>query len=92
MKRMSVRDFRAAGYLQELNRRFLHPLGMALEVVVDDDGSERFGGVWDCRDDPEGMVYAEGELDQEFVTQIMRQLNAAASVRLGSFGWFLQPE
>lgn len=42
VKRMNVREFRERGYLQELNRRFLHPLGLALEVVIErcgcDDG------------------------------------------------------
>lgn len=58
IKRMSVKAFRAQGYLQELNRRFLHPLGLAIEVVVDDeDGTMSFGGVWDYRDDPEGIRF-----------------------------------
>lgn len=29
------------GYLQELNRRFLHPLGMALEVQIAEEGAAR---------------------------------------------------
>lgn len=53
---ISVEEFREKGYLQELNRRFLHPLGMALCVVVDDNGKEFFGGVWKS-DDPEGIVF-----------------------------------
>lgn len=56
-KRITVKEFREVGLLQELNRQFLHPLGMALEVLVEEDGTERFGGVWDYRDDPEGMAY-----------------------------------
>lgn len=54
---MDIKTFRRLGLLQELNRQFLHPLGLALEVVVEDDGSERFGNVWDYRDDPEGIVF-----------------------------------
>ena len=30
-KYMPIKEFRERGYLQELNRRFLHPLGLALE-------------------------------------------------------------
>lgn len=57
-RRISVEEFRAKGYLQELNRRFLHPLGLALEVSINEtDGSERFSGVWDCRDDEEGIFF-----------------------------------
>jgi hypothetical protein len=59
-KRMTPKEFRELGYLQELNRQFLHPLGLALEMVIDTDtGAEAFGQVWDYRDDPEGIVFAE---------------------------------
>ncbi len=57
VKRISIREFRKAGYLQELNRQFLHPIGLALEVVVGDDGTEALGGVRDHRDDPEGIQF-----------------------------------
>lgn len=55
--RIDVAEFRELGYLQELNRRLLHPLGLALEVVVEEDGTERLGGVWDYRG--ESMRFAE---------------------------------
>lgn len=57
---MNIKEFREQGYLQELNRQFLHPLGLAMEIVQEEDGSERLGGVWDYRDDPEGMYFGEG--------------------------------
>lgn len=59
VKRIDIAEFRRIGYLQEANRLFFHLCGLALEVVVDDDGSERLGGVWDYRDDPEGMVFGD---------------------------------
>lgn len=59
IRRMTVKAFRAQGYLQELNRLFMHPLGLALEVIVDDDGTERFGRVWDYRHDSEGIIYGD---------------------------------
>lgn len=43
ISKMPVEEFRAAGFVQELNRRFLHPHGLALEVAVPDrehDGGE----------------------------------------------------
>ena len=49
-KKMSVKEFRELGFLQEVNRLFLHPRGLALEVAVGDDGEMRFGEVWDCRE------------------------------------------
>jgi hypothetical protein len=45
LRRMSIAEFRAFGYLQEVNRLLLHPLGLALEVVVAGDGTEFLGGV-----------------------------------------------
>ena len=73
IKRMSVKEFRELGYLQELNRQFLHPLGLALEVVIDDTGNESFGEVWDCREDPEGITYrlqqSDIERNQRFATK-----------------------
>lgn len=61
IKRIDIREFRERGYLQEANRRFFHPLGLALEVIVpepdDEDQTWRLGGVWDYRDDPEGMMF-----------------------------------
>jgi hypothetical protein len=58
IKRIDIKEFRELGFLQELNRQFLHPLGMAMEIVVEDDGTERLGGIWDSREDPEGFVFA----------------------------------
>ncbi len=72
IKRMDVKTFRELGYLQELNRQFLHPLGLALEVVIDDDtGNESFGGVWDYRDDPEGITYGIGQSDLDRVQRFV---------------------
>src|SRR5438445_10887455 len=34
IKHMPIREFVDEGYLQEVNRQFLHPLGLALEVTV----------------------------------------------------------
>lgn len=68
---MSVEEFRRLGYLQEVNRVVLHPCGLALEVVVSEDGTERFGGVWDYRDDPEGIVYGEApDMDLAYSTWV----------------------
>ena len=63
IKKMDVKTFRELGYLQELNRQFLHPLGLALEVVIDEFGNESFGGVWDYRDDKDGISYGLSDSD-----------------------------
>jgi hypothetical protein len=46
-----------SGLLFEINRNVLHPFGLALEVIIDDEDKITFGNIWDCRDDPEGLVY-----------------------------------
>jgi len=48
------------GLLFEINRKVLHPLGLALAVEIDDEGNYSFSSeVWDCRDDPEGVVFSD---------------------------------
>lgn len=72
-KEMSLAEFRELGYLQELNRQFLHPLGLALAV-------ERKTGavkIWDGRDDPEGFVFTGG-----FSTEERRRALYVAGERL----------
>lgn len=57
IKYMDIKEFRESGFLQEANRLFFHPHGLALEIVVEEDGTEHLGGIWDYRDDPEGIWY-----------------------------------
>ncbi len=60
MKYMPIEEFVSGGYLQEINRRLLHPCGLALVVGEDEDsGEKRLLGVWDSRNDPEGIVFEE---------------------------------
>lgn len=89
-KYMPVAEFRSAGLLQELNRRYLHPMGLALEVVQEADGTERLGGVWDYRDDPEGMVFGEAP-DVEKAATVDALFDVHRAVREERFGWHVQP-
>jgi hypothetical protein len=69
VKRIEIKEFREKGYLQELNRRFLHPLGLALEIILNDDGTEKLGGVWDYREEKEGIYYDISNADLERKTR-----------------------
>lgn len=91
VKKMSASEFRREGYLQELNRRFLHPLGLALEVRIHSDGSESFGEVWDCRDDPEGMTFAPGVINSANAARIADELEEKGQVRMERLGYQTQP-
>lgn len=57
VKRMDIGEFVEAGYLQEANRQFFHPLGLALAVESDDGAPSRLAYVHDARDDDEGYVF-----------------------------------
>lgn len=57
-KMMDIAEFRSKGYLQEVNRLLLHPLGLALQVTIDDENNEVISGIIDCRDDDEGIIFA----------------------------------
>lgn len=54
MKYLGRETIRGLGILQEVNRRFFHPLGLAAQVH--EDGSLR---VQDHREHPEGVIYAD---------------------------------
>lgn len=64
-KELSIKDFRALGFVQELNRSFLHPLGLALAVSIDDDGEETLGPIYDFREDPVGVIYSANSISKE---------------------------
>lgn len=91
MKEMSVAEFRELGLLQEVNRRLLHPLGLALEVVVMGYGGERFGRIWDFRDDPEGIVFeVEHEMNARAVLVALEWERRRLS-RVEALGFMVQP-
>jgi len=57
LKYIDAKEFMDIGFLQEANRLFFHPRGLAMEVVKNDDGTYRYGKIWDYRDDPEGIIF-----------------------------------
>lgn len=98
IKHMDIKEFREKGYLQELNRRFLHPLGLGLEIVIDADGNETIGGVWDYRDDPEGLIFDIHNSDIERKNRfkenkmfIDNELTKYSEVRKERFGFDVEP-
>ena len=95
IKYMDAKEFREKGYLQELNRTFLHPLGLALEVKQETDGTETIGGIWDYRDDPDGIIYGLKDSDKDRIRKfsdraLFVSLEAAKRIdnRIGKeFNW-----
>lgn len=98
IKKISLKEFREKGYLQELNRRFLHPLGLALEIIVDDNGEELLGGIWDYRDDKEGIYYdvANSDIDRKAIFEMKKdfidgELADRIEDRKKILGFFIEP-
>lgn len=60
---MDIAEFRKLGLLQEANRRYFHPAGLALAVygAKDDEQpiTETLAYIIDSRDDPEGFCFAK---------------------------------
>lgn len=92
--RMDIKDFRDGGYLQEVNRRFFHPLGLALAVRVPEQEGEPWSldGIYDARDDPEGWYFdALSEADVSRARKVEAELQARSAVRLRKRGYVIQP-
>lgn len=96
--RMDIKEFREKGYLQEANRQFFHPLGLALEIMIENDGSEKLGGIWDYRNDPEGLYFNLEDSDDERIktfneraNHIQQEMEGKKLTRKESLGFFIEP-
>jgi hypothetical protein len=89
---MDLREFKAAGFLQEVNRRFFHPLGLALSVRTDSDGSVQLHSIWDGRDDEEGFVFKDLTDDERLRgKRIDSELERRLRMREERLGFGIQP-
>lgn len=88
---MTPEEFVERGLLMEINRLYLHPLGLALSVTYDRDGYCRLGPVYRTSD-PEGFVCEEfTEQDIERTDSLRRARSICARVRRAALGWVVQP-
>jgi hypothetical protein len=91
IKRMNIKEFRQMGLLAELNRAFLHPLGLALEIIIDDEtGEEKLGGIWDYRDDPEGILFSKEHFPTEKIKKAQEFIMQKHEQRLKTLGFIYQ--
>jgi hypothetical protein len=74
-KFINPKEFREKGYLQELNIRFLHPLGLALAIKKAENNIEYIIGIIDCRDDEEGFVFDIYNSDTDRLKQFIERKN-----------------
>jgi len=80
---MDIKEFIEKGFLQEVNRQFFHPLGLALAVKDNEDGTWSLHKVWDYRDDSEGMFFGEGVINKEKADGVEKLRQSKIETRLG---------
>ena len=90
VKRIDIKEFRANGFLQEVNRQFLHPLGLALEVIIDEKSNESLGGIWDYRGDPEGIIFAKNTIKKENINYVKKLRDSKSKKRIEILGSVIQ--
>lgn len=96
-KRMSIREFQKRGYLFEVNRRFFHPLGLALAVSAPSPTSEsrRLDCIIDARDgdDREGIIMGDWTQEQiDNANRIDQELTDGFDpARKAGLGWVTEP-
>jgi len=90
IKIMDIKEFREMGLVAEINRSFLHPLGLALEVSIEDDGTEKLGGIWDYRDDPEGMLFSKKHFPTDKINKAQEFIKEKHEQRMKSLGFIFQ--
>ena len=98
MDQTIIKEFREKGYLQEANRKFFHPLGLALEIKINENGIEELGGIWDYRDDEEGIFYNIKESSIERKTAFLEkekfisgEFKKRSEIRKNKLGFGIEP-
>lgn len=83
----------ALGVLQEANRQFFHPLGLAMCWSMPTEPGEDWSivGFLDARDDPEAWIFAPGAIDPEKVRRVAEFRELFRPVREAMFGSTIQP-
>lgn len=82
IKTMPIKEFVEKGFLQEVNRKFFHPLGLALSIREEEDGTQSLHEIWDYRDDPEGMFFGDGVLKKEKADYVEKLRQSKLDTRL----------
>lgn len=94
-KYMDIKEFRDLGLLQEINRKFLHPMGLALAVEIDDNHNHTLAGIIDYREDPKGVIYEKKALENKDSIEKMENVEqlfySKLKTRLKNLGFFIQP-
>ena len=71
------------GYLQEVNRKFFHPLGVAMHIEFDNNRKPARWGIIDCRRNKVGLVYHEKFLEHKNAKAATIRIEKERIKRLG---------
>lgn len=89
---MCLKEFVKFGYLQEVNRQFFHPLGLALSMAIDDEtGDVDFAVLYDARYDPHGVVFSGSEIDIGKARRVEQEQEKRGAARKEYLGFVVQP-
>ncbi len=91
-KEINLKEFRDFGYLQEVNRRFFHPLGLALIMDCEgEDESQARLAIQDFRHLNEGHRFPESLISIQKAERIQDELDMRKNYRTQALGWAEQP-
>ena len=87
---MDLETFSKLGFIQEINRRILHPCGLTMVVEPNPEVGDMIE-ILDCRDVPEGLWYEPEKLSQVKAQSVVELFNARFKFRREAFGHIIQP-
>ena len=90
MKELDIKEFYEKGYLQELNRLFLHPLGLVLTIKLNKNtGKLELDKILDYRD--REVKFSKEGLDRQRYEHIKKEWEDRAVLRQKALGFIIQP-
>jgi len=85
MVNITAKEMRESGLLQEVNRQFFHPIGLALYVEEETNNM----GVLDYREDAEGVTFEKPSVEK--ATNVSKIQQARMIERVRALGFWIQP-
>jgi len=89
MDKMGLAELQVLGVLQEANRLFFHPLGLALAFVFDDDSRATGEVMILATEDPEGIAFLPPNADKGAAFE--RWQRDRCPDRYKQLGWKIEP-
>ena len=99
IKQIPIKEFAEFGYLQEVNRLFFHPLGLALIISENTlTGEIQLAGIQDAREDKEGIIFGCAYFKKDTLAdmklkqyRVQKEWRERADAREKALGFALEP-